>query len=65
MSTVGTGDAPIPGIKTFHYLGFIMRLENGCQDKSARLIFIDEPRREKLAGYQLSNRHKLPKKRTQ
>jgi len=31
---VGTGGAPIPGIKTFHYLGFIMRLENGCQDKS-------------------------------
>jgi hypothetical protein len=37
---------PISAIKTFHYLGFINRLENGCQDKSTLLIVIDEPRSE-------------------
>jgi hypothetical protein len=41
---------PNPGIETFHYLGFINFLENGCQEKSARIMVIDE-RPEKLAGY--------------
>ena len=36
VERVGTADAPIPTIKTFHYIAFIIPIDNGCQDKSAR-----------------------------
>ena len=54
------------GIETFHYLGCINCLENGCQDKSARIMGIDEARAEKLAGFTWFNhRHNLPETGTQ
>jgi hypothetical protein len=56
---VEKGDVPVPSIKTFHWFGFINRLEYGCQDKSAHLAVTDETCPEKLTGYvkQSSEQH--------
>ena len=51
---------PNPGIETFHYPEFINFLENGCQEKSARLMHLLS---EHGIRYEFTNRNPISKVR--